>query len=56
MSHPLNHDPDLPYLYDTYARKVEVIQKCKALKRKVGEARSIVQLDELKARKRVLRR
>lgn len=56
MAHPLNQNPDLPYLYDTYARKIEWIQKCKALKRKVGEARSIVQLDELKARKRVLRR
>ncbi|KAJ8652675.1 hypothetical protein O0I10_011682 [Lichtheimia ornata] len=56
MTHQLNQNPDLPYLYDTYARKIGWIQKCKALKRKVGEARSIVQLEELKARKRVLRR
>lgn len=35
---------------------MDLNNKCKAMKRKIVEAQSIVQLDELKARKRVMRR
>ncbi|KAI8145097.1 rRNA-processing arch domain-containing protein [Fennellomyces sp. T-0311] len=56
MAHPLNESPDLPTLYDAYAGKMELMEKIKALRRKVTDAQSIVQLDELKSRKRVMRR
>ena len=56
LSHPLNQSPDLPTLYDAYANKVELNEKVRALKRRITDAQSIVQLDELKSRKRVMRR
>ncbi|CDH60117.1 atp dependent rna helicase [Lichtheimia corymbifera JMRC:FSU:9682] len=56
QTHPLHDTPELPALYDTYSTKMDLINKCKAMKRKIVEAQSIVQLDELKARKRVMRR
>jgi ATP-dependent RNA helicase DOB1 len=43
-------------LYDQYAEKVELGAKIKAIKKKISDAMSIMQLDELKCRKRVLRR
>ncbi|CEI98233.1 Putative ATP-dependent RNA helicase [Rhizopus microsporus] len=56
MDHPLTKSPDLPVLYETYTKKMEITEKIKDLKRKLIEAQSIVQLEELKNRKRVLRR
>ncbi|ORE02182.1 antiviral helicase [Rhizopus microsporus var. microsporus] len=56
MDHPLTKSPDLPVLYETYTKKMEITEKIKDLKRKLVEAQSIVQLEELKNRKRVLRR
>ncbi|KAF7727246.1 ATP-dependent RNA helicase mtr4 [Apophysomyces ossiformis] len=56
LSHPLNNSADLPHLYNIYAGKMEITNKIKALKKKLTDAQSIVQLDELKNRKRVLRR
>ncbi|KAG0174677.1 ATP-dependent RNA helicase mtr4 [Apophysomyces sp. BC1034] len=56
LAHSLTESPDLPNLYNIYAGKVEIINKIKALKKKLVDAQSIVQLDELKNRKRVLRR
>ncbi|KAL1960230.1 hypothetical protein VTO42DRAFT_8773 [Malbranchea cinnamomea] len=56
LSNPLHNSPRLPELYDQYAEKVELSAKIKATKKKIKEAESIIQLDELKCRKRVLRR
>ncbi|EDN09093.1 ATP-dependent RNA helicase DOB1 [Histoplasma capsulatum] len=56
MSNPLHNSPRLPELYDQYAAKTELGSKIKATKKKIAEAMSIIQLDELKCRKRVLRR
>ncbi|OAX84609.1 hypothetical protein ACJ72_01005 [Emergomyces africanus] len=56
ISNPLHNSPRLPELYDQYAAKTELGLKIKATKKKIAEAMSIIQLDELKCRKRVLRR
>ncbi|CAF9920810.1 MAG: ATP-dependent RNA helicase mtr4 [Heterodermia speciosa] len=56
LSNPLHNSPRLPYLYNQYADKVEVLDKIKAVKKQISVALSIMQLDELKCRKRVLRR
>ncbi|KAI7891668.1 rRNA-processing arch domain-containing protein [Mucor mucedo] len=56
LSHPLAQSEDLPALYDKYTSKMEVTNKIKALKRRITDAQSIVQLEELKNRKRVMRR
>ncbi|KAI9363115.1 rRNA-processing arch domain-containing protein [Pilaira anomala] len=56
LSHPLAQSEELPELYNQYTRKMEVINKIKALKKRITDAQSIVQLDELKNRKRVMRR
>jgi ATP-dependent RNA helicase DOB1 len=53
---PLYGSPRLQSLYDQYAVKVAVAKNIKTLKGKIGEAHAIMQLDELKCRKRVLRR
>jgi ATP-dependent RNA helicase DOB1 len=55
-TNPLYKSPRLTELYDKYAEKVSLQSNIKALKSKISEAHSIMQLDELKARKRVLRR
>lgn len=56
LSNPLYNSPRLPELYNQYAEKVELQEKQKAIKRKIMEAQAVMQLDELKSRKRVLRR
>ncbi len=56
LSNPLHNSPRLPEIYDEYAYKVELSSKIKATKKKIMQAMSIIQLDELKCRKRVLRR
>lgn len=56
LSNPLHNSPRLPDLYNQYADKVAVQDKIKAVKRQISVALSIMQLDELKCRKRVLRR
>ncbi|KAI5284879.1 ATP-dependent RNA helicase mtr4 [Ascosphaera aggregata] len=56
VSNPLHNSPRLPELYDLYASKIELTNKIKAVKRKIADAMSIMQMDELKCRKRVLRR
>ncbi|KAK3828261.1 MAG: rRNA-processing arch domain-containing protein [Benniella sp.] len=43
-------------LYKRYLEKAEVMNKIKAIRKHIVEANSIAQLDELKCRKRVLRR
>lgn len=56
LAHPLAQSPDLPTLYNQYTSKMEATNKIKALKKRITDAQSIVQLDELKNRKRVMRR
>jgi ATP-dependent RNA helicase DOB1 len=55
-SNPLHNLSELPTLYNQYAEKVAITMKIKTLKKTIAQANSIIQLDELKARKRVLRR
>lgn len=56
LSNPLHNSPRLPNLYNQYAGKIEIVDKIKAVKKQITAALSIMQLDELKCRKRVLRR
>ncbi|KAI1269354.1 rRNA-processing arch domain-containing protein [Xylariaceae sp. FL1019] len=56
LSNPLHGSPLLPSLWDQYSKKIDRTDEIKALKKKIGKAHSIAQLDELKSRKRVLRR
>ncbi|KAF9887865.1 ATP-dependent RNA helicase mtr4 [Aspergillus nanangensis] len=56
LANPLHNSPRLPELYDQYSEKVELGSQIKTTKKKIAEAMSIMQLDELKCRKRVLRR
>ena len=56
LANPLHNSPRLPNLYNQYAEKVEISDKIKAVKKQITAALSIMQLDELKCRKRVLRR
>ncbi|KAI9827007.1 MAG: ATP-dependent RNA helicase mtr4 [Phylliscum demangeonii] len=56
ISNPLHHSPRLSALYDQYLYKVELSRKIKAIKKQINIALSVMQLDELKCRKRVLRR
>jgi len=56
LSNPLHNSPELSKLYDSYAKKMELTNQIKALRKQISQAHSIVQLDELKCRKRVMRR
>ena len=56
LSNPLHNSPRLPELYNQYTAKIEIGQKIKEKKKSITAALSIMQLDELKSRKRVLRR
>jgi ATP-dependent RNA helicase DOB1 len=53
---PITSSPALPKQYDAYHRKVQAIENIKALKRKINSVHDVLQLEELKSRKRVLRR
>ncbi|KAF1955446.1 antiviral helicase [Byssothecium circinans] len=56
LANPLHNSPRLPELYSQYKKKVDYGDQIKALKKDIANALSIIQLDELKSRKRVLRR
>lgn len=56
MENPLHRSERMPELYEQYAAKVEMGTEIKAIRKKIQEALSVLQLDELKNRKRVLRR
>ena len=56
IANSLHNSPRLPELYDRYAEKQQLASKMKEIKRKINVAVSIIQLEELKCRKRVLRR
>ncbi|EUC60510.1 ATP-dependent RNA helicase (dob1), putative [Rhizoctonia solani AG-3 Rhs1AP] len=55
-AHSLHSDPRLPTLYDTYAQKQDLVAQIRVLKKTLGAAQDVMQMDELKCRKRVLRR
>jgi ATP-dependent RNA helicase DOB1 len=55
-ANPLFTSPDLERIYSQYQVKVDLNAKIKAQKKKIQAANSVMQLDELKNRKRVLRR
>ncbi|KAL1920074.1 uncharacterized protein VTP21DRAFT_1220 [Calcarisporiella thermophila] len=55
-TNPLSEDPRLEEIYNVYVSKIEVQEQIKATKRKIQQAHAITQLEELKSRKRVLRR
>ncbi|KAK5997722.1 ATP-dependent RNA helicase mtr4 [Cladobotryum mycophilum] len=56
VTNPLHLSPLLPSLWDQYHAKVVLSDKVKAKKKAIAKAHSIAQMDELKSRKRVLRR
>lgn len=56
QSLPITSSPSLPRQYDLYDRKQRAIENVKALKRRINSVHDILQLEELKSRKRVLRR
>lgn len=55
-TNPVHSSPRLDELYNQYAEKAKLEGEIAALSAKISEAQAIMQLDELKNRKRVLRR
>nr|XP_006825596.1 PREDICTED: superkiller viralicidic activity 2-like 2-like [Saccoglossus kowalevskii] len=55
-SHSLHNDPQLEKLYDMYEKKAQLASEVKAVKQELRKAKTVLQMDELKCRKRVLRR
>ncbi|CDO95267.1 unnamed protein product [Kluyveromyces dobzhanskii CBS 2104] len=55
-SNPLTNTVRLRELYEKYSRKVAIEADIKNLKHKINEAQAVIQLDDLRRRKRVLRR
>ncbi|VDI66413.1 ATP-dependent RNA helicase DOB1 [Mytilus galloprovincialis] len=55
-SHPLHKDPKLTELYKLFERKAKVGAEIKNIKTELKKKKSLLQMDELKCRKRVLRR
>ncbi|KAE8270083.1 hypothetical protein A4X09_0g2242 [Tilletia walkeri] len=47
---------ELPALYEAYSQKMDADKICQELKMKIETVQNVIQLDELKCRKRVLRR
>jgi ATP-dependent RNA helicase DOB1 len=56
VSNPLSSDPQLPALYDQYASKESLKASIRSTKKKIQAAHSVIHLDELRNRKRALRR
>ncbi|KAJ2965863.1 hypothetical protein NQ176_g10417 [Zarea fungicola] len=56
LANPLHLSPLLPSLWDQYHAKTVLSEQIKAKKKSISKAHSISQMDELKSRKRVLRR
>ncbi|KAG6014904.1 hypothetical protein E4U43_006008 [Claviceps pusilla] len=56
LANPLHLSPMLPSLWDQYSEKVRLAEKVKQKKKAIAKAHRIAQMDELKSRKRVLRR
>ena len=55
-NHPMHKDPQLEELYNLCAEKSNVESQIKEIKHKLKKAKTVIQMDELKCRKRVLRR
>ncbi|CAG5133954.1 unnamed protein product [Candidula unifasciata] len=55
-SHPLHKDSRLTELYDQFEKKAKIASDIKDLKLELKKKKSLLQMDELKCRKRVLRR
>ena len=56
FSSSLHKDPRLPELYTLYKQKVDSQERIRELKKKIQATHDVLQMEELKARKRVLRR
>lgn len=56
FSNPLHRDPRLAQLYTLYAQKQAAQTNIRALKKRIFATHDVLQLEELKYRKRVLRR
>jgi ATP-dependent RNA helicase DOB1 len=56
FSSPLHKDPRLPELYKLYAKKKERLTRMRELKKQIQATHDVLQMEELKCRKRVLRR
>ncbi|KAK6460886.1 rRNA-processing arch domain-containing protein [Scheffersomyces coipomensis] len=56
LSNPLHDSVRLKDLYEKYSEKVGIEQNMKQLKDKILEAQAVIQLDDLRHRRRVLRR
>jgi len=56
FTHPLHKDSSLESLYGLCEQKARITAEIKSVKRELKRTRTILQLDELKCRKRVLRR
>lgn len=55
-SHPLHESPQLSELYAQYSKKIQLQAQLKTEKDALRKAKSLLQMEELKHRKRVLRR
>lgn len=56
FSSPLHKDPRLPELYSFYAQKQECQNRIRDLRKRIQATNDVLQMEELKCRKRVLRR
>ncbi|KAK5851505.1 hypothetical protein PBY51_023052 [Eleginops maclovinus] len=55
-SHPLHSDPNLESVYSLCEKKALIAADVRTAKRELKKARTVLQMDKLKCRKRVLRR
>ncbi|XP_032425797.1 exosome RNA helicase MTR4 [Xiphophorus hellerii] len=55
-THTLHSDPNLESVYSLCERKAQIAAEVRTAKRELKKARTVLQMDELKCRKRVLRR
>ncbi|KAK7438075.1 ATP-dependent RNA helicase mtr4 [Stygiomarasmius scandens] len=53
---PMHKDPRLPELYALYSNKKQIQDNIRVLKKRIQSTHDVLQLEELKCRKRVLRR
>ena len=56
FANPLAQSVRLSELYEKYSKKHALIHDTKQLKQKINESQAVIQLDDLRRRKRVLRR
>ncbi|KAI0055953.1 antiviral helicase [Artomyces pyxidatus] len=56
LASPLHKDPRLPELYSQYTLKREAGDLIRTLKKRIQATKDVLQMEELKSRKRVLRR